>query len=149
MRKPPSQMERTMTPTLTLRLLALGVTLSVLGCGANLAPVLAPAHVPVVAPPPGVDGTARVHEAIVRALRSHSWAVVQDAPGVITARVERDKFFAVVDIPYTAAEYSIVHKESAPAFKFDGQHIHKHYNNWVRGLSASINAELLKPIPAA
>ncbi|HEX3696875.1 MAG TPA: hypothetical protein VH374_15960 [Polyangia bacterium] len=146
MLKRPSQMERTMT--LTLRLLALGATLIVVGCGANMSPVLAPAHVPVVAPPPGVDGTARVHEAIVRALVSRGWQVVQDAPGVVTARVEREKYFAVVDIPYTAAEYSIIHKESAPAFKFDGQHIHKHYNTWVSRLEAAINAELIKPVPA-
>jgi hypothetical protein len=135
--------------TLSFRLLLLGATLTVVGCGANLAPVLTPTHVPVVAPPPGVDGTARVHTAILRALASRGWIVAQDAPGLVTARIDRDGYFAVVDIPYTAADYSITHKDSAPAFKFDGQRVHKHYNHWINNLVSTINAELLKPIPAA
>ncbi len=127
------------------RLLLLGVALSAAGCGANLSPVLIVSHTPITTTPPGVDGTAYVHEAILRAVVSRGWQVTQDAPGVVVATIRKEKLFATVDIPYTASDFSIVHRESAPELKFDGQHIHKHYNHWVDRLRASIVAELAGP----
>ena len=119
--------------------------MSAMGCGANLAPVLNINHAPVVGTPPGVDATAYVHDAIVRAVNSRGWQVAQEAPGVVTATIRKDRFYAAVDIPFTATDYSIIYKDSGPDFRYDGQRIHKHYNHWVDRLRASINAELLGP----
>jgi hypothetical protein len=129
----------------SLRLVILGAAISAAGCGANLAPILNINHAPVAGTPPGADATAYVHEAIVRGVQSRGWVVAQDAPGVVVATIHKDKYFATVDIPYTAADYSIIHRESAPDFKFDGQRIHKHYNHWVDRLKASIDAALIGP----
>ena len=128
-----------------LSVVLLGAALSAAGCGANLAPVLIVNHNPVVGTPPGVDGAAYVHEAIVRGVTSRGWAVEQDVPGMVVATIRKEKLFATVEIPYTATDFSIIHKASAPDFKFDGQRIHKHYNHWVDRLRASITAELLGP----
>lgn len=131
--------------SVVLRIVLLGAALAAAGCGANLAPVLNVTHNPVVGTPPGVDGTAYAHEAIVRAVNKRGWAVEQDVPGMVVATIRRDQLFATVEIPYTATDFSIVHKASAPGFKFDGQRIHKHYNTWVENLRASIAAELIGP----
>ena len=131
--------------TSALRVVVLGAALSAAGCGANLAPVLTINHAPVVGTPPGVDGAAYVHESILRAVQRRGWMVEQDVPGMVVATIRRDTLFATVEIPYTATDFSIVHKASAPGFKFDGQRIHKHYNTWVDNLRVSITAELLGP----
>ncbi|HVR61572.1 MAG TPA: hypothetical protein VMU50_06715 [Polyangia bacterium] len=127
------------------RFLVLGAALSAAGCGANLAPVLTINHAPVVGTPAGVDQTAYVHDAIVRAVASRGWVVAQDVPGMVVATIHREALFVTVEIPYTATDYSIIHRESSPEFKFDGQRVHKHYNHWVDRLRASITAELLGP----
>ena len=129
-----------------IRFLVLGAALSAAaGCGANMAPILNINHAPVVGTPPGVDGTAYVHDAIVRAVTSRGWSVAQDAPGMVVATIRKETLFATVEIPYTATDFSIIHRESAPEFKYDGQRIHKHYNHWVDRLRASITAELQGP----
>lgn len=110
-----------------------------------MAPILSVNHAPVVGTPPGVDQVAYVHDAIIRAVTGRGWAVTQDAPGMVVATIRKEKLFATVEIPYTANDFSIIHRESAPEFKYDGQRIHKHYNHWVDRLRASITAELLGP----
>ena len=128
------------------RAFLLGAALFVAACGANLAPVLNLNHVPL-AGPPGIDPSAHAHQAILRAIRSRGWVVVQDVPGVVTASIQKDVNAATVDITYTATDYSIVHKASSPSLKFDGTRIHKHYNLWVDRLRASINEELSRTDP--
>jgi len=128
-----------------LHLIVVGAALAAAGCGANLSPVLNLTHVPVATVPPGVDPTAFVPECIVRGVASRGWQVKQDAPGVVIATIQRADLSATVDIPYTATDYSILHRESSPGFKFDGQRIHKHYNQWIDRLRASIEQELHRP----
>ena len=131
----------------------LGAALFGAACGANLAPVLNGSHTPLTGTTAGTDPAAHAHEAILRAVRSRGWTVAADAPGVVTASIEKGALAATVDIPYTASDYSIIHKSSSPALKFDGTRIHKHYNLWVDRLRASINEELSRapsvPAPSA
>lgn len=132
------------------RVFVVGVALFGAACGANLAPVLNLNHVPLAGTPAGVEPSTYAHEAILRAIRSRGWVLVQDAPGVVTASIQKDVNSATVDIAYTATDYSIVHKASSPGLKFDGTRIHKHYNLWIDRLRASINQELTRPpVPAA
>jgi hypothetical protein len=128
--------------SLKFRAFVLGAALFGAACGANLAPVLNVEHAPLAGTPAGTEPSAHAHEAILRAVRSRGWTVAADAPGVVTASIEKGALAATVDIPYTASDYSIIHKSSSPALKFDGTRIHKHYNLWVDRLRASINEEL-------
>jgi hypothetical protein len=128
-----------------LRIVLLGAALGVAGCGANLSPVLNVSHAPVVGVPPGTDPAVFVHESIIRAIANKGWTVASDAPGVVTASIQKDELKATVDVTYTATDYSIMYKSSSPSLKFDGTRIHKRYNFWVDRLRAQINAELQKP----
>jgi hypothetical protein len=113
-------------------------------CGANLAPVLNINHAPVAGVPAGADPTAYVHDAIRRAVLSRGWTVAGEAPGVVTANIQKEGISATVDIPYTATDFSIVYRESS-GLSYDGTRVHKRYNHWVDRLRASISAELTKP----
>ena len=136
---------------LKFRAFVLGAALFGAACGANLAPVLNVNHAPLAGTPAGTDPSAHAHDAILRAVRSRGWTVAADAPGVVTASIEKGDLKATVDIPYTATDYSVIHKASSPALKFDGTRIHKHYNLWVDRLRTSINEELSRAssVPAA
>lgn len=129
-------------------LLVVAGTLWASACGFNTAPVLNVSHVPVAGVPAGVDPTAYVHDAILRAVRSRGWTVAGEAPGVVTATVAKEGISATVDIPFTATDFSIVYRDST-GLKYDGTTVHKRYNHWVDRLRASIAAELSKPSTAA
>jgi hypothetical protein len=124
--------------------LALLAATGAVGCGATLAPILNPSHVPVVGAPAGNDRA--VHDAIVRAVLNKGWTVAGDSPGVVKASLQKEAIAATVVIAYTGSEFSITHESSSPSMKFDGTRIHKHYNTWVANLRAQIVTELQKPI---
>lgn len=129
------------------RLLVL-VGLSV-GCGANLAPVLEVDNAPV-APPAGVAATRElVHDAIIRALASRTWAVVEDDADGIVAEVSAGGHSASVLVRYDARSYSIHRVSSSDGLKYDGTRIHRRYNHWIDRLRASIGQELNQLQPQA
>jgi hypothetical protein len=140
---------RPLGPSSRVPALILLTALFAAACGANLSPVLNLNHVPVGGTPPGVEPTTYVHDAILRGIRARGWTVAKEAPGVISASIQKDAYSATVDIPYTATDYSIVHRESSPGLKFDGTRIHKRYNVWIDRLRASINQEISGPTPHA
>jgi hypothetical protein len=131
-----------------LRAVVLGAAFFAAACGANLAPVLNLEHVPVAGTPAGVEPMTYVHDSILRGVRSRGWTVASEAPGVVTATITKGELSATVDIPYTGADFSIIRRDSSPAMKFDGTRIHKHYNQWIDRLRASIDQELRRPAGA-
>jgi hypothetical protein len=118
------------------------------GCGANMAPLLNVANTPITGAPPGVDPTPFVRQSILRAIAARGWTVDEERPGVITTTVRKGDLFATVDVAYTGQAFSITRRDSAPGFKFDGENIHKRYNHWIDRLRASITQELGRTTPA-
>lgn len=86
----------------------------------------------------------QVKSAIMIAGTSLGWQMAEISPGLIQGTLNLRKHTAVVDIPYSSANYSIVYKSSINLDERDGQ-IHKNYNSWVQNLSKKIGTELLRP----
>lgn len=99
----------------------------------NDAPIVSATPVPV----------AKVKTAIMVAGTSLGWKMAEVSPGLVQGTLNLRKHTAIVDIPYSAAKYSIVYKSSINLDEKDGQ-IHKNYNSWVQNLSKKIGTELLR-----
>ena len=56
--------------------------------------------------------TDKVYKAIRRAGHSKGWKVSQVKPGLAQAKINLRKHMAVVEIPYSADDFSIVYKDS-------------------------------------
>jgi hypothetical protein len=82
-----------------------------------------------------------VRGAIVRAGSALGWIMKDDGPGRITGTLMLRTHTAVVDIPYSANDYSILYKSSVDLKEANGQ-IHKNYNGWITNLTRGINAQL-------
>lgn len=83
-----------------------------------------------------------VRSAIVRAGSGLGWAMTPTDPGLVTGRLALRGHVAVVDVRYTAQNYSITYKDSSNLDYKDGQ-IHKNYNGWIENLNRDIRANLL------
>lgn len=83
----------------------------------------------------------QVKSAIMVAGASLGWKMAEVGPGLIQGTLILRKHTAIVDIPYSAAKYSIVYKSSINLDEKDGN-IHKNYNSWVQNLSKKIDADL-------
>lgn len=84
----------------------------------------------------------QVRSAIVRAGSGLGWAMTPTDPGLVTGRLALRGHTAVVDVRYTAKNYSIMYKDSSNLDYRDGQ-IHKNYNGWIENLDRDIRANLL------
>ena len=87
-----------------------------------------------------------VRRAIIAACAQKGWRPYEQTPGVIEAQlVVRGKHTVIVDIPYTAQNYSIKYKSSTNMeYKADSGKIHPNYNKWVNMLNNEINLQLVK-----
>ena len=85
--------------------------------------------------------TDQVRGAIVRAGSTLGWIMKDEGPGKLTGTLLLRTHTAVVDIPYSASDYSILYKSSIDLKEANGQ-IHKNYNGWITNLTRGINAQL-------
>ena len=120
------------------------------GCGGHLPPVKNVEHMPVLAPY-GVTVTAPlVRDAILRALaprygyRRAQWRVVQEVQGGFEAELTARREVARVLIQYDAQAYAIHHRSSSPSLRYDGQGIHRRYNQWIDSLDRAIQREFAR-----
>jgi hypothetical protein len=120
-----------------------------MACGASLAPVLQVDNAPVAAAPGVAVNRPFVRDAILRALASRTWSVVEERPDGIVARVSSGGHTASVLVRYDERSFSISYVDSSPGLKYDGSHIHRRYNHWVDRLRASISQELNQSSPVA
>jgi hypothetical protein len=129
---------------LALLLCAGALLTSALGCHANMAPVLNVVDAPVA--PVGLPGATRpqgtVRVAILQALAAKTWTVDEERIGLILATVQTPPHLGQIAITYNDGAYSIYHRGSSPTLKFDGQNIHRRYNNWIAQLRKTIDAQL-------
>ena len=93
----------------------------------------------------------KAREGIMAGLASLNWQGYEKDKGHIVATkkltkylytnrmVEPVSYMAQVDIFYDANRYRIKYKNSTN-LKYDGQHIHKLYNQWIHALDQAIRA---------
>lgn len=119
---------------------ALALVLITVGCARTL-PVHQVNGAPIVTSTTNAPTLEQVRTAIISAAQSKRWRVQQidDTHMVATVNVRRHQ--AVVDINYTATDYSITYKDST-ALEYDGQNIHRNYNKWVKLLDDRISQNL-------
>ncbi len=82
-----------------------------------------------------------VRKAIVRAGAGLGWQIKDNGPDAMVGTLVLRDHVAVVDIPFSAKQYSITYKSSTN-LNYDGTSIHSNYNGWVQNLSKAISAQL-------
>jgi len=85
-----------------------------------------------------------VQNAIITACKVRGWTPKVVNEGLIQAEIDiRAKHRAVVEIPFTSTEYSIIYKDSeGMEYEQKSGKIHRNYNRWVTMLSQTIQREL-------
>ncbi len=92
------------------------------------------------------DGEAGVGAAIDRALASRGWVVTDRRAGETDATLIGSEYRANIAVRYNASSYSVIYRDSE-GLDYDGQKIHRHYNNWLNNLRISIERELIAAPP--
>lgn len=87
--------------------------------------------------------TDKIYKAIRRAGQSKGWQVSQVKPGLAQAKINLRNHMALVEIPYSSDDFSIVYKDSMN-LNYDSEKgtIHKNYNGWVKNLENQIRFEI-------
>ena len=116
------------------------VLLVVLLAGCRTAPVYNVENSPV---PASANLTRKqVGNVIEREATKLGWSVERQTPGRMVATLKLRKHTAVVDILYDEKQFSIHYKDSQ-VLLYDGEKIHRNYNNWIHNLQRRINAGLV------
>lgn len=87
--------------------------------------------------------TDKVFKAIYAAGTTLGWSIKKVKPGLAVAQIHLRKHMALVEIPYTQKNYSIVYKDSAN-LNYDPKtkNIHSNYNGWIQNLNKGIQTQL-------
>jgi hypothetical protein len=86
---------------------------------------------------------ADVKKVILIAGTARGWVITDTASGKLRGTLNVRKHTVIVDIEYSAAEFSIRYADSTNMDYRDGT-IHSNYNNWIQNMLKSIRAELIK-----
>lgn len=122
-----------------LLLLAMSLLLMTAACSATKAPILNLQNQPAAK----TLSMAQMEKAIMIGGSRVNWRMQKVKPGLIEATQMARSHTAVVEIPFTEKNYSIIYKSSVN-LKADGDgNIHKTYNRWVRNLDKEINAAIV------
>jgi hypothetical protein len=104
-----------------------------------------PVYSVIDAPVTGASGKqitqAQVGDAITEAAQGRGWLVKRVSDGHIEAAIHVRQHTAVVDIRYSATSYDIAYK-SSEVLLYDGDKIHRNYNQWIKLLEEKINEEI-------
>jgi hypothetical protein len=126
-------------PRVTWFVVALGLVAGVSGC--KNSPVYNVSSASFVTPAVSQRTLVDVRDAIVRGGKGLGWAMEDVAPGHLVGTLRLRSHVAVVDIDYTLSSFSIRYKDSKNLL-YDGQTIHRNYNNWIHNLERAILKEL-------
>jgi hypothetical protein len=121
---------------------ALLVGLMIAGC--NTVPIMNVDNAAVATPSGKPLTREQVRAAIIRAGGALGWQMKDDGPNNIVGTLTLRTHTAVVDIPYSASNYSIKYRSSVNLDE-SGGNIHKNYNGWVQNLNRGINTQLSLP----
>jgi len=84
-----------------------------------------------------------VQKAIIAAGVGLNWQMAVAKPGEIIGTLNIRSHQAVVSIPYTTKNYSIIYKDSANLkYNAEKQTIHENYSGWIQRLDGAIRARL-------
>lgn len=94
---------------------------------------------------PGASGKTlsrdQVRAAILRAGAGLGWQIKDEGPNVLVGTLQLRNHTAMVEIPYSASNYSIKYRASVNLNESGGS-IHKNYNGWIQNLTRGINTQL-------
>lgn len=124
---------------ITYKFAALVLVAALTGC--SVAPILNVDSSPATAAAGKALSPDQVRSAIVRAGAALGWLMKDEGAGKLVGTLQLRTHTAVVEIPYTAATYSIKYRSSTGLGE-NGTMIHKNYNGWVQNLQRGINAQL-------
>jgi hypothetical protein len=117
------------------------IAIALVAAGCKTVPVRNIVDSPVMIPAGQTSSDAKVEEAILRAGSGLGWVMKKEKAGLIVGTLNLRTHMAVVDIPYSSKNYSILYKSSVNLDAQDGQ-IHSNYNGWVENLDKAIKAQL-------
>lgn len=84
-----------------------------------------------------------VQKAIIGAGAGLGWTMAVVKPGEILGTLNVRSHQAVVSIPYTSKNYSILYKDSSNLkYDADKQTIHENYTGWIQRLDGAIRSRL-------
>lgn len=86
----------------------------------------------------------QVGNAIINGGISKGWVMKKEQAGVIRGQLNVRKHQAVINIPYTAHDYSINYVSSINLDDNGKGSIHRSYNRWILGLNQAIQTELAR-----
>ena len=86
----------------------------------------------------------QVRAAIIRAGSALGWQMKDEGPNKMVGTLVLRTHSAVVDIPYSATNFSIKYRSSVNLDE-SGGNIHKNYNGWIQNLHRGINTQLALP----
>lgn len=86
---------------------------------------------------------ADVKKVIMVAGTSKGWVITDAASGKLRGTLNVRKHTVIVDIDYSATDFSIRYADSTNMDYRDGT-IHSNYNNWIQNMLTAIRAELIK-----
>ena len=123
------------------KIVLVGLAVIMLGGCATPTPVRNISAEPVVAHAGRAVSLDEVGKAILRAGGTLGWQMKLMEPGYIVGTLKLRSHVAVVDIRYTAKNYSITYKDSTN-LNYDGTNIHNNYNGWISNLDRAIKTQL-------
>ncbi len=125
------------------RWMAVGLVLVFLvGCRAG-APIYEVKSAPVPSPSGKELTLEQVRKEIMAAGVAAGWQMTDVKPGELLATFNLRSHQAVVSIPYTTKDYSILYKNSSN-LKYDAEAktIHQNYAGWIQRLDGAIRSRL-------
>ncbi len=113
--------------------------ISLLGCAA--VPIMNVTKASTTSASGQAQSKEKVRAAILRAGGALGWEIKDEGPDMLVGSIQLRKHLAVIEIPYSAADYSIKYRSSVNLDEKNGI-IHKNYNGWIQNLTRGINAQL-------
>ena len=120
------------------KIAVLAVILAVAGCAR---PILNVKDAVVTSSPGKPMSNEEVRAAILRAGATLGWQMKDEGPNMLVGTLVLRTHTAVVEIPYSPSNYSVIYRSSTNLGESGGK-IHKNYNGWIQNLTRGINAQL-------
>lgn len=123
--------------------MAIGLVLLFLaGCRGG-APIYEVKSAPVPSPSGKELTLEQVRKEIMAAGVAAGWQMTDVKPGELLATYNLRSHQAVVSIPYTTKDYSILYKNSSNLkYDADAKTIHQNYTGWIQRLDGAIRSRL-------
>jgi hypothetical protein len=118
---------------------ALITALAIAGC--TSVPIMNVDNAPVPATAGKPMTQEQVRAAIIRAGSALGWQMKDEGPNKMVGTLVLRTHTAVVEIPYSATNFSIKYRSSINLDE-SGGNIHKNYNGWIQNLNKGINTQL-------